>query len=60
MHFTAYGVPCVEFGPSGCLHPDAVGASMHALGEHVLVEDCVVAAKIYLAVALDLYSRKAE
>ena len=28
-------------------------------GEHVLVEDCVTAAKIYLAMALDLCSRKA-
>ena len=29
------------------------------VGEHVLVEDCVAAAKIYLAMALDLCSRKA-
>jgi acetylornithine deacetylase/succinyl-diaminopimelate desuccinylase-like protein len=41
------------------MHPDARGASMHAFGEHVLVDDCVAAAKIYLAVALDLCSRKA-
>jgi acetylornithine deacetylase/succinyl-diaminopimelate desuccinylase-like protein len=61
VHLTAYGVPCVAFGPGGRMHPDARGASsMHAFGEHVLVEDCVAAAKIYLALALDLCSRKAQ
>jgi len=59
VHLTAYGVPCVAFGPGGRMHPDTRGASMHAFGEHVLVEDCVAAAKIYLAMALDLCSRKA-
>jgi acetylornithine deacetylase len=60
VHLTAYGVPCVAFGPGGRMHPDAKNASsMHAFGEHVLVEDCVTAAKIYLAMALDLCSRKA-
>ena len=59
VHLTAYGVPCVAFGPGGRVHPDAKGASMHAFGEHVLVEDCVTAAKIYLTLALDLCSRKA-
>jgi acetylornithine deacetylase len=59
VHLTAYGVPCVAFGPGGRMHPDTRGASMHAFGEHVLVDDCVTAAKIYLATALDLCSRKA-
>jgi len=59
IHLTAYGVPCVAFGPGGRMHPNTKGASMHAFGEHVLVEDCVAAAKIYLALALDLCSRKA-
>ena len=59
VHLTAYGVPCVTFGPGGRTHPDAGGAAMHAFGEHVLVEDCITAAKIYLALALDLCSRKA-
>jgi acetylornithine deacetylase/succinyl-diaminopimelate desuccinylase-like protein len=59
VHLTAYGVPCVAFGPGGRMHPDARGASMHAFGEHVLVDDCVAAAKIYLAMALDLCNRKA-
>ena len=59
VHLTVYGVPCVAFGPGGRMQPDAKGASMHAFGEHVLVEDCVAAAKIYLATALDLCSRKA-
>jgi acetylornithine deacetylase/succinyl-diaminopimelate desuccinylase-like protein len=61
VHLSAYGVPCVTFGPGGRIHPDARNASsMHAFGEHVLVEDCVAAAKIYLALALDLCSRKAQ
>lgn len=60
VHLSAYGVPCVCFGPGGRLHPDARAASsMHAFGEHVLIDDCVTAAKIYLALALDLCSRKA-
>jgi acetylornithine deacetylase len=59
VHLTVYGVPCVAFGPGGRMHPDTRGASMHAFGEHVLVEDCVAAAKIYLATALDLCSRMA-
>lgn len=58
VHLTAYGVPCVAFGPGGRTHPDTHGASMHAFGEHVLIEDCVAAARIYLALALDLCSRK--
>jgi acetylornithine deacetylase len=59
VHLTAYGVPCVAFGPGGRMHPGTRGAGMHAFGEHVLVDDCVAAAKIYLATALDLCSRKA-
>jgi acetylornithine deacetylase/succinyl-diaminopimelate desuccinylase-like protein len=58
VHLTAYGVPCISFGPGGRTHPDAGGQSMHAFGEHVLIDDCVAAAKIYLATALDLCSRK--
>ena len=59
VHLTAYGVPCVAFGPGGRTHPDTRGGSMHAFGEHVLIDDCVLAARIYLALALDLCSRKA-
>ena len=59
VHLTAYGVPCVAFGPGGRTHPDTRGASMHAFGEHILIDDCVAAARIYLALALDLCSRKA-
>lgn len=59
VHLTAYGVPCISFGPGGRVHPDAGGRSMHAFGEHVLIDDCVAAAKVYLATALDLCSRKA-
>lgn len=60
VHFTAYGVPCVQFGPGGRVHPDARSAtSMHATGEHVLIEDVLTASRIYLATALDLCSRVA-
>lgn len=58
VHLTAYGVPCVAMGPGGRMHPQAKGASMHAFGEHVLLEDCVSAARTYLALALDLCNRK--
>jgi acetylornithine deacetylase len=57
VHFTRYDVPCVLFGPGGRLHPDTHGKSMHAFGEHVLIEDVVTAARVYLATALDLCNR---
>ena len=57
VHFTNYGVPCVIFGPGGRMHPDARGGAMHALGEHVLIDDVVLAARIYLMTALDICSR---
>jgi acetylornithine deacetylase/succinyl-diaminopimelate desuccinylase-like protein len=60
VHFTAYGVPCVVFGPGGRMHSDARGGAMHALGEHVLIDDVVTSARIYLATALDLCSRDAK
>jgi acetylornithine deacetylase/succinyl-diaminopimelate desuccinylase-like protein len=60
VHLTAYGVPCVAFGPGGRVHPDVHTGSMHAIGEHVLIDDCVMAAKIYLATALGLCNRKAQ
>jgi acetylornithine deacetylase len=59
VHFTNYGVPCVIFGPGGRMHPDARGGAMHALGEHVLIDDVVLAARIYLMTALDICSRPA-
>ena len=59
VHFNAYGVPCVVFGPGGRMHPDAGGGAMHALGEHVLIDDIVTAARVYLTTALDLCSQPA-
>jgi acetylornithine deacetylase len=59
VHLTSYGVPCVQFGPGGRLHPDAKGQSMHAVGDHVLLEDVVTASRIYLAAALDVCGRPA-
>jgi acetylornithine deacetylase len=58
VHFSAYGVPCVVFGPGGRMHPDARAGGMHAIGEHVLLDDVVTAARIYLTAALDLCNRK--
>jgi acetylornithine deacetylase/succinyl-diaminopimelate desuccinylase-like protein len=52
VHLTAYGVPCVQFGPGGRLHPDAKGRSMHEVGDHVLLDDVVLAARIYAETAL--------
>ncbi|MYA97069.1 MAG: M20/M25/M40 family metallo-hydrolase, partial [Nitrospinae bacterium] len=52
-HFNRYGIPCVCYGPGGRMHPDAAKQGlMHAVGEHVLVEDVVTAARVYLAAAL--------
>ncbi len=60
VHLTAYGVPCVQFGPGGRLHPDAQGRSMHEVGDHVLLEDVVLAARIYAEIALNLCNRPAR
>jgi acetylornithine deacetylase len=54
VHLTAYGVPCVQFGPGGRLHPDAQGRSMHEVGDHVLLDDVVLAARIYAETALNI------
>jgi acetylornithine deacetylase/succinyl-diaminopimelate desuccinylase-like protein len=54
IHLTRYDVPCIQFGPGGRLHPSANGRSMHAIGDHVLLDDCVLAARIYLETALNL------
>jgi len=54
IHLTRYDVPCIQFGPGGRLHPSAAGRSMHAIGDHVLLDDCVLAARIYLETALNL------
>ena len=59
-HFNRYGIPCVCYGPGGRMHPGAVGKGlMHAVGEHVLVEDVVTAAKVYLAAALAICGERA-
>jgi acetylornithine deacetylase/succinyl-diaminopimelate desuccinylase-like protein len=57
IHFTAYGVPCVVFGPGGRMHPKAGNGAMHALGEHVLIDDVLASAQIYLATVLDVCNR---
>jgi len=58
VHFNAYGVPCVVFGPGGRTHPISAGRSMHAVGEHVLIEDVLTSSRIYLATALELCNRE--
>jgi acetylornithine deacetylase len=60
VHLTRYDVPCVQFGPGGRLHPDAKGQSMHVVGDHVLLDDVVLASRIYLNVALDMCSAPAD
>jgi len=60
IHLSRYDVPCLQFGPGGRLHPEAKGRSMHAVGDHVLLDDVVVATHIYLKMALDLCSRPAD
>lgn len=57
-HLNRYDVPCICYGPGGRSHPDAKGL-MHAVGEHVSVDDLVTAAKVYLDAALDLCNRDA-
>jgi acetylornithine deacetylase len=59
VHFTRYDVPCAVFGPGGRVHPDHQGKGMHAVGEHVAIDDVLTAARIYLATALDLCDRTA-
>jgi acetylornithine deacetylase/succinyl-diaminopimelate desuccinylase-like protein len=54
VHLTRYDVPCIQFGPGGRLHPSAGGRSMHAIGDHVLLDDVVLASRIYLETALNL------
>lgn len=54
VHLSHYDVPCVQFGPGGRLHPEAKGRSMHEVGDHVLLDDVVTAARIYAATALDV------
>jgi acetylornithine deacetylase len=60
VHLTRYDVPCVQFGPGGRLHPSAAGRSMHAIGDHVLLDDVVLAARIYLETAFNLCSMPAH
>jgi len=60
VHLTRYDVPCVQFGPGGRLHPDAKGRSMHAIGDHVLLDDVVLASRIYLETALNLCNMPAR
>ena len=59
VHLTAYGVPCVQFGPGGRLHPDAQGRSMHEIGDHVLLDDVVAAARVYASTALNVCNQTA-
>lgn len=58
-HLNRYDVPCICYGPGGRSHPDAKGL-MHAVGEHVPVENLVTAAQVYLDTALDICSRDAQ
>lgn len=57
-HLNRYDVPCICYGPGGRTHPDAKGL-MHAVGEHVPVDNLVTAAKVYLDAALEICNRSA-
>jgi acetylornithine deacetylase len=57
-HLNRYDVPCICYGPGGPTHPDAKGL-MHAVGEHVPVENLLTAARVYLDAALTLCSQAA-
>ena len=57
-HLNRYDVPCITYGPGGRTHPEAKGL-MHAVGEHVNVDDLVTASRVYLDAALELCSRSA-
>ncbi|HEX6002473.1 MAG TPA: M20/M25/M40 family metallo-hydrolase [Burkholderiales bacterium] len=57
-HLNRYDVPCICYGPGGRSHPDAKGL-MHAVGEHVPVENLLIAAQVYLDIALDICNRDA-
>jgi acetylornithine deacetylase/succinyl-diaminopimelate desuccinylase-like protein len=58
-HLNRYDVPCIVYGPGGRTHPDARGL-MHAVGEHVHVEDLHTASRVYLDAALTLCSLPAS
>lgn len=60
VHLARYDVPCVQFGPGGRLHASAGERSMHAIGEHVLLDDVVLAARIYLETAFNLCNMPAN
>ncbi|HZR04092.1 MAG TPA: M20/M25/M40 family metallo-hydrolase, partial [Burkholderiales bacterium] len=55
-HMNRYGVPCVTYGPGGRVHPTAKGLD----NEHVNLENMSIAARVYLAMALDICSRRAD
>jgi len=59
VHLASYGVPCAQFGPGGRMHPEAGSQAMHAAGEHVLIDDVVTTAKVFLAAAVELCNRPA-
>lgn len=58
-HFTRYDVPCAVFGPAGRMHPEYAGQAMHAVGEHVSLDDVLTSARVYLATALHLCDQTA-
>jgi acetylornithine deacetylase/succinyl-diaminopimelate desuccinylase-like protein len=54
VHLSSYGVPTLCYGPGGRSHPDVKGSQMHAVGEHVNIDDLYTAAKVYLATAFEV------
>ncbi len=56
-HLNRYDVPTLCYGPGGRSHPDSRGRQMHAVGEHVSIDDLLTAAKVYLAAIFAVCSR---
>jgi acetylornithine deacetylase/succinyl-diaminopimelate desuccinylase-like protein len=56
-HLNRYDIPTLCYGPGGRSHPDSKGKQMHAVGEHVNIDDLLTAAKVYLAAAFAVAGR---
>ena len=59
-HLNRYDVPCIAYGPGGRLYPDAKEDQMYGVGEHVHLDDLLVAAKVYLETALEICNHPAQ
>ncbi len=56
-HLNRYDIPTLCYGPGGRSYPDSSGRQMHAVGEHVNIDDLLTAARVYLAAAFAVCGR---